>query len=508
MDVSVLERDDVHLETATAHGYFESGAWRRIRLEQYLWDAARRSPTATALVAHDLGSGTRTEWDYATYATNVAGVAAGLRELGVEAGDRVAVMLPNITEFPVSIFAILSSGATYSGIPTSVGPRDLGFMLRRLRARLLITAGSYGGRDLVGLVREVAPECPDLQSVIVVGRPPVTDDKTLAWHGFDMLQRTEAIPERDPVPTSLDLAHVGFTSGTTGEPKGVMNTHETLDAVLSGWLDHLGPAGPDATAVNLVASPIGHHTGFLWGILLCARLGATAALVDRWDPALVSRTIGEERVTMMLGAPTFLQDLLEHRARSDERLMSLRLVSIPGAPIPRGLVVRGADELDAFICPAWGMTEYGIGLSARPGQDAQRIAATDGTPVGGCEVRVVSPDGRPVDSGAEGDLQIRGPGLFLGYLDRPDATKESFTEGWFSTGDRAIKDDDDFVTLVGRAKDIIIRGGLNIPVAQLESLLLEHPGVLDVAVVAVPDQRLGERACACVVIRPGCDTPH
>ena len=182
---------------------------------------------------------------------------------------------------------------------------------------------------------------------------------------------------------------------------------------------------------------------------------------------------------------------------------SLRLITIAGAPIPRGLVSRAREQLGCFICPAWGMTEWGIGIAAAPQLPSERLDATDGVPVPGCDIRVVGPEGKRVDPEVEGDLQMKGPGLFVGYYERPDATGESFTDGWFQTGDRAVAHADGFMSLTGRSKDLIIRGGENIPVVSVESLLYEHPSVVDVAIVGVPDERLGERACAVVVLKEG-----
>ena len=374
-------------------------------------------------------------------------------------------------------------------------------MLRRASSRVLVIPHSFRGIDHLALARELTGgEAPALEHVVVLGQAP--DEE--GWLSFDELAAADpgaARPEVDPG----SLVHIGFTSGTTAEPKGVMNTHQTLDAVLRRWLEHVGSKLLDEQTVNLVASPVGHHTGFLWGVLMSAYLGGTAVFLDRWDARTAVDVIRKEGVTTMLAAPTFLQDLLEVEGARRESLPSLRVISIPGAPIPRPLVSRARKQLGCFICPAWGMTEYGIGISGSPGLPQERVEATDGVAVAGCEVRIVGAGGKPAARGEEGDLEIRGAGLFLGYYERPDATRESIVDGWFGTGDRAVLDMDGFVSLTGRTKDIVIRGGENLPVAAIESMLHEHPLVAEAAVVGYPDERLGERACAVVALRAGAE---
>ena len=205
----------------------------------------------------------------------------------------------------------------------------------------------------------------------------------------------------------------------------------------------------------------------------------------------------------MIGSPTFLLDLMRTESAHEHRLTSLTMIGVAGAPIPRSLVPRARERFGCFVCPAWGMTENGIGISAAPHLPIDRIDATDGVVVAGTEARIVDEWDQEVPPGTEGNLQITGPGLFAGYYARPDFTEEALAEGWLRTGDRAVMDADGFVTLTGRTKDIIIRGGENIPVAAVEDVLYRHPAVEDVAVIAIPDARLGERACAVVRLAEG-----
>jgi cyclohexanecarboxylate-CoA ligase len=205
----------------------------------------------------------------------------------------------------------------------------------------------------------------------------------------------------------------------------------------------------------------------------------------------------------MVGAPTFLQDIVNVLPDGAAPPSSLRMIGVAGAPVPRTLVPTARERLACFVGPAWGMTEHGLGSATAPGQPDAVVDGTDGTMIGSCRLRTVGEDGKETPASVEGDLEMKGPGLFLGYYDRPDFTAESFNGEWFMTGDRAVIGADGSVTIKGRTKDIIIRGGENIPVVDIETAIYKHPDVIDVAVIGVADERLGERALALLVLRPG-----
>jgi cyclohexanecarboxylate-CoA ligase len=470
-----------------------------VTLDGYLAAVVAEGPDRLAAVSVDGLTGERTaSASYSELNELVDRLAGGLSHVCVGPGDTVSLMLPNRLEFGALIFAISRLGAVYSGIPVSYGEKDVAFMLRRARTNVLVIPSRFRGMDHVAMARRLLSQTPELEHVVVLGGEAPGEP---GWLSFEELASVEPLDE-PPMVDPGSLAHVGFTSGTTGEPKGVMNTHQMLDFVCRRWVEHQGEEVLNRDTVNLIPSPVGHHTGFLWGVLITALLGGTAVYLDRWKPEMVARVIEREGVTAMIGAPTFLQDLVRLPGIDPEAFPSLRIVSIPGAPIPRSLVPQAREMLGCFICPAWGMTEWGIGISGSPGLPRERVEETDGVPVEGCDVRVVQETGEQAQPGQMGDLQIRGPGLFAGYLARPDFTAEAIVDGWFQTGDLAIMDEDGYVSLVGRSKDVIIRGGENLPVHRLENLLYGHPAIADVAVVGVPDERLGERACAVVVPEP------
>ncbi|MBB4935302.1 cyclohexanecarboxylate-CoA ligase [Lipingzhangella halophila] len=490
---------ELPLTDAAVEEYRASGLWSGRTLRSLLTDAAARAPEAPALVGHRSGQPGRERLNYREFDERVRVAADALSRLGVREGDAVAVMLPNRVEFPILIFAIAELGAVYVGLPVAYGRREMTAILRRSQARVLVTVPSWRGNSPLSLARELRPELPGLRTIAVVEdtRAAELAEGEVRWADLPGSARHDR-----PEPSASRLCHLGFTSGTTGEPKGVMNNHEALIAVLERFVEHMGAATFGEPIVQLVASPIGHHSGFLWGILMTVELGGTAVLVDRWDPAEGSNLIREEGVTAMVNAPTFLMDLLETDLAGDPGC-PLRTVVLAGAPVPRALPETAGASLGAFVCPAWGMTEYGIAISCAPHLPEQALR-TDGVPVPAAQVAVVADDGTELPPGEEGDLLVRGPGLFLGYYGHPDETRKVFTaDGWFHTGDRAVRGTDGTVALRGRSKDIIIRGGENIPVAEVENLVHAHPDIVNAAVVGYPDERLGERAAAVVVLREG-----
>ena len=484
-------RPDSRLTPALVHEYVDSGAWTSTTLRSLLSDAAAQHPDRIAAIERTSGLGGSARLTYAELDERAHRYAAGLHALGVRAGDSVAVMLPNRTDFAALIFAINELGAVYTGIPVAYGEREVEVILRRTGAGVVVTTETFGSNRPATLVQGMRGSLPGLRHVVVAGES--TDD------GLVPLESLLHAPDVElPDVDARGLCHVGFTSGTTGEPKGVMNTHQTLMAVLDNWVRHQGRSSLGEPLVNLVASPVGHHTGFLWGVLLTTFLGGTAVYLDRWVPEQAAQVVREENVTTMFSAPTFLQDLILTDLGQDAEC-SLRTVVLAGAPVPRTLPTVAGEMFDCYVCPAWGMTELGIGISCAP-HLPEAVQATDGVAVPGTDVSVVGPDGDEAPHGTIGHLRIRGAGLFLGYLDLPEATAEAIDgDGWFATGDTARMTSEGHVLLDGRTKDIVIRGGENIPVTVVESLLFEHPSIVEASVIGVPDARLGERACAVVV---------
>jgi cyclohexanecarboxylate-CoA ligase len=278
-----------------------------------------------------------------------------------------------------------------------------------------------------------------------------------------------------------------------------MHTSNTL---LSNVIPYGERCGLTSADVLMMASPMAHQTGFMYGLMLPICLGTNSVLQDIWNAERAAEIIAAEGVTFTMASTPFLNDLTEVGQRRPEAFASLRIFLSGGAPIPRVLARRAAETLGAAIVSGWGMTENGALAIGRLDDPPEKTFETDGYPLPGMEIRVVDFAGKELPPGTEGRLQARGCSNFVGYLKRPELNG-SDPEGWFDTGDLARIDADGYVRITGRSKDIIIRGGENIPVIEIEELLYRHPAVQEVAIVAMPDERLGERCCAFVVPREG-----
>jgi cyclohexanecarboxylate-CoA ligase len=295
-----------------------------------------------------------------------------------------------------------------------------------------------------------------------------------------------------------------YTSGTSGEPKAVMHTANTVLAPAQGFIDDI-PLTPDD--IVFMGSPYAHQTGFLYGMLMPVMLATTTVALDLWSAADAAPLIEREGATFSMGSTPFVSDMVNLAPEPRERVSrTLRTWVCAGAPIPRVLVQRAKSEMDLDVLSCWGMTEN-AGLTITRKTDAQeKVFTTDGRALPGSEVRVVDDDKRPVPADTAGHLQARGITHFVGYHKKPQLNAID-ADGWFDTGDLARMDGDGYIRIVGRTKDVIIRGGENVPVAEVENLIYRHPKVAECAIVAMPDARLGERSCAFVVTKENTPLP-
>jgi cyclohexanecarboxylate-CoA ligase len=433
-------------------------------------------------------------------------VATQLSSLGVKPGDVVAYQLPNWIEFIELSLACALCGAVANPLMHIFRQRELSFMLGFNEAKVFVTPATYRGFDFETMAADVVQSLP---------RPPM--HIVVDGDGPNSYANLLLAPPVTPGGTPLtpinadDVMLLMYTSGTTGEPKGVMHTANTLFANINGFIERLELTGGD---VVLGASPMAHLTGFGYLAMMPLALGATTVLQDVWDGARALEIIAAEGVTFSMASSPFVADLCDAAEAGGTVSAAFRTFCCAGAPIPPALIERAQDVLQLRVCSAWGMTENGAVTITEPSRAADKSGCSDGKPVPGMEVKIVDADSnagsnsdRNVERvalpvGVTGSLLVRGASLFGGYLKRPDLNNVD-AKGWFDTGDLAFLDAEGYVRIDGRSKDLIIRGGENIPVVEIENLLYRHAAVSAVAIVGYPDDRLGERACAFVTVKPG-----
>lgn len=470
------------------------GFWRDETLLHHLARAVARSPDKTAIVAcrSDLGSETRLTYAEIDDLSNR--LAAALRAHGIGRGDVVSFQLPNWWEFSILHLACLKLGAISNPLMVIFRERELRFMLGLAESKILVVPASFRGFDYAAMAANLREDLPKLAHVFVVGRNGADGFARLLEHSAPASPFT---PADGPGPD--EVIQLLYTSGTTGEPKGVMHSSNTMLSNLEYFAARLGLGVDD---VIHMPSPLAHQLGFMYGIVLPIMLGGTAILQDIFSAPEMARQIRDEGATFTMGATPFLNDLTEHVAASGQGTSSLRVFVSAGAPIPRALVAKARQTLGAAVISAWGMSENGAVTTTKLDDGEEKATTTDGCTLPGIELRIVDAEGARVPTGQDGQLQVRGCSNFIGYLKRPELNPND-PEGWFDTGDLARMDADGYIRIAGRSKDIIIRGGENIPVVEVEGLLFRHPAVAEVAIVGFPDARLGERACAFVRLRDG-----
>jgi cyclohexanecarboxylate-CoA ligase len=477
--------------------YTREGLWAGRVITDFLDEVATATPDKLAAID------THGEITYGELKRLSDRAALGLLELGVRPGDVVSFQLPNWIEFLVVHFAVTRIGAINNPLIPIYRDREVGFMVALAQSKVIVVPQEFRGYDYPGMVERLRGDWPALEHVLVVGG--TTTGSQSSWTEFIGTPWEE---RRDPAeltalrPDPDDVTLLIFTSGTTGEPKGVMHTHNTLVAANAPLPDRLGVSKDD---VVHMASTFAHLTGFLYGVRLPTQVGgATAVYQDVWDPARFVDLVEQHRISYTSAATPFLSDTLACPDLADRDLSSLRLFCCMGAPIPRAIVREAKQKLPGLtVLGGWGQSEDALVTLGIPGDPEEKIVERDGYPWPGMEIRVVDFDGTLRKPGEEGRLQVRGPFLFVGYAERLEMTRASFDGDWFETGDLAAVDEDGYLNITGRTKDVIIRGGENIPVAYVENVLYEHPEITGVAVIGVPDPRLQERACAVVTLAAG-----
>src|ERR1700722_9272790 len=524
------------------------GDLRWASIPTLLRDAADRFGDKEALV---FGEVRLTFSDLAERALEVTRAAMAI---GIGIGDRVAIWAPNSDAWVVAALGVVGSGAVLVPINTRFKGGEAAHVLRSSGARVLLTVDSFLGNYFPSMLSD--EDVPDLERMVLLhdtaGSEPTEPTEPSESTEASEPQKTQKPPESgelyevtrtDEVPVygwseflaaedgvvecdsavsgrgvavsdaverwttvaATDLSDLMFTSGTTGSPKGAMTTHAQSLRAFATWASIVGLEESDR---YLVVNPFFHTFGYKAGLLACLMQGATLVPVDVFDVDKVLSLIGSERISVVPGPPTLYQSILDHPAKSSHDLSSLRLAVTGAAVVPVELVKRMRSELSfETVLTAYGLTEStGVVTMCRKTDTAEVIASTSGRAIPGIEVRVVDSGGREVPRGDPGEVLVRGYTVISGYFDNPSASEEAIdSEGWLHTGDVGVMDEEGNLRITDRTKDMYVVGGFNAYPAEIEGILLRHPAIAQVAVVGLPDARMGEVGCAFVVVHPGTD---
>ena len=429
-------------------------------------------------------------------------VTGGLVAAGVQAGDRVAIWGPNRSEWLVAALGIVGAGAAVVPVNTRFKRDEVGDILLRSGARVVFTVGEFLGADYAATVATLRPRLPRLLRVVGFDGPGGVDDDLAAFQDEGDAIGPDAVDARWRAVGPSDVGDVLFTSGTTGRSKGVLMKHAQTLRQFADWCDMAGLRTGDR---YLVVNPFFHMFGYKAGCLASLMQGATLYPKPLLDVDDVLRTIAAEAITVLPGPPTLYQSILDHPGRDDHDLSSLRVAVTGAADIPVELIRRLREELPfETIVTGYGLSEAGTVTGTGPEDDPATVATTVGRARPGLELRIADDEGRPAPEGEAGEVLVRGYSVTSGYLDDPDETARAIDDdGWLHTGDLGTLDDRCYLRIVGRKKDMFIVGGFNVYPAEVENLLLGHPGVGQVAVVGMPDERLGEVGMAFVVPTSG-----
>jgi fatty-acyl-CoA synthase len=425
-------------------------------------------------------------------------LAAALAELGVEPGDRIAVDMPNWPEFVISMFAAAKLGAIIVPLNPRYTVPELQYMLRHSEATVVVTCETFNGVDYLQLFEGFLTSLPDLQYLVTVGAEELWYDDRI-YQFEDLLSSGEgrALPQAHIDPAN-DTFAILYTSGTMGKPKGVALTHANLLSAAAATVDAISLTADD---VVFGVTTIFHVFGIGPGILGTVQAGASLVLQEQFQPSEALALIEKHRVTVHYGVPTVFITEMREADRPKHDLSSLRVGIVAGAPIGDELVRRIRQDLCPNLQVAYSLTETASTVAlTQPGDPLDKQVFTVGKPLPGTEVRVLDLDGTILPVESLGEIAVKGPGVMKGYYRQPGETAQAFDEdGFFLTGDLGIVDDEGFVHIVGRRKELIIRGGFNVYPREVEDRLHAHPAVLDVAVVGLPHEVLGEVVCACCV---------
>lgn len=471
--------------------------WPNKTMHDFLTESVESAPDKVAFIGY------RTDWDsplkltYRELDEAVNTIGRALLAKGIQRHDVVSIQLPNWWQALAMTLACTRIGAVTNPLMPIFRDRELTYMLGLCEAKMIVIPQQFRGFNYPEMLERIHSDLPKLEHVIVVeGETDNSFDALLALG--NQLQKEGQPFEPQPLAPN-DVQCIKYTSGTTGNPKGVMHTSNTLMAAMESLRERLGI---DSSTVALAGSPVGHMSGYLMLSLLPVRLGATTVYVDIWDPKKAMELAVKENITYTVGSTPFLTDMIQLVEQGMPAPPKLRSFLCAGAPIPPVQIDKARELLNLGVTSSYGATEAPGATLTEPERAHDKSATSDGRAAAGWEIRIVDDSGHPLPALDEGRIQVRGAALFGGYLKHPELNDVD-SDGWFDSGDLGFLDHDGYVRVSGRSKDIIIRGGENIPVAEVEAEIARHAAVAAVAVVGYPDSRLGERAAAYISLKPG-----
>ncbi|MNF29725.1 Long-chain-fatty-acid--CoA ligase FadD13 [compost metagenome] len=467
-----------------------------VSIPALMFDAARRH--AGRAVIEDAG----VRIDYAELPALALGVSRALMARGINRGDRVAIWASNCADWIIAALGVQCAGGVMVPINTRMKGAEAADVLERSGARLLFVQGEFLGTDYLALLEPHRPA--SLERLVVLGDAQPGRDSDMGWAQFiasgQSVSEAQA-RERAATLGADDLCDLLFTSGTTGKPKGVMSGHGQNLQAFSEFVKVLGLVPGDR---YLIVNPFFHAFGYKAGWLTCLLAGATILPHPVFDAEAVFQRIAAERISVLPGPPTLYLSMLAHPRLNTTDLSSLRVAVTGAATIPPILIERMRNELGfSVVTTAYGLTECGgLATICNPSDPAQIIAGTSGRAIPGTEVSIRDSDNQQLAAGESGEICLRGFHVMQGYFENPEATAEAIdADGWLHTGDVGDLDQQGNLRITDRLKDMFIVGGFNCYPAEIEAGLIEHPAIAQVAVIGVPDERMGEVGCACVVLR-------
>ena len=447
-------------------------------------EAVRQAPDRTALIWEN------GQMTYGELAAAVGAIQAGLRELGAAPGDRLAMMFPNVPQFVVTFFAAQACGAEVVPLNVLQAPQELAYVINDSGSKWLVALNAFEDR-----LREVIPQCPGLRAVVVSGQTGITN--AVSWEGLVSSNMGSDVEPEDR--SAEDVAVLLYTSGTTGRPKGAMLSHRNViwDADACNKVLDVRPDD-----IFMTVLPLFHAYGFTVDLTLATLRCASQILLPRFSAVKALELMEAHRATVLAAVPTMFQWMLRAKRDPDYDLSSLTVAVSGGAPAPEEMLREFEERFGVYMIEGYGPTEAAPVVSVNPRYGVRKIGSV-GPPLPGIQVQVVDDENRPLPVGEVGELCVRGPNVMIGYWNAPELTARTIVDGWLHTGDMARVDEDGYIYIVDRKKDLIIVGGMNVYPREVEDVIYQLPQVAEVAVVGVPSRIKGEEVIAYVSFKEG-----